>query len=133
MRLTKALFWISDICAWVLLCLALFFAFVIAAVGPVAGAMDHVPVSWPRTIVTIVACLLISQGAFLLTRRRPLGLLLVLIPTVMALIQGGFVFAVGYLALVVLVFFLPFMLVFFEFRGQAVREETSLESDERVV
>ena len=124
MRLTKALFWISDICAWFLLCLALFLAFVMAAVGPVADAMDHVSVSWTRTIATIVVCLLTSKGAFLLTRRRPLGLLLVLIPAVMALIQGSFVFAVGYLAVVVLVFCLPFVLVFFEFRGQAVREET---------
>lgn len=124
MRITKALFWVSDICAWILLFLASAYALLSITGAPLLAAMAHEPLSWPKAAASAFCSLLVAIGAFWLTRRRPLALPLVLIPTAVALINGVLDTALVSLGFVLLVFGLPFLLAFLELRARPAGRET---------
>ena len=127
MRTTKALFWISDMCAWLMLSVALGSAFLTAAIGPMVFAMDREPV-WPGLAIVLVCLLLIAKGAHALTQRRLWGLIPAQIPGLLALAIGGPVLAVVYVMASMLVFGLPLLLVFWQARAQLAREQHQVHS-----
>ena len=120
-RVTKGLFWLSDACAWILLCLALSSAFLYAGAGPLLYAMDHEPVPWAEFAVTLIACLLVAKGAFEHTRRR-VGSLWILAPGVIALFSGVYLAAAAYVGFCLLVFWAPRLLAFLESQSQDMED-----------
>jgi uncharacterized membrane protein len=66
-----------------------------------------------------VAYLLIAFGAFLITRRRLTGLIFLLVPSAYWAATGVLVAAFVYLALVAVVFGLPYLLVYIAIRGRS--------------
>jgi hypothetical protein len=119
MRLTKTLFWLSDIAAWMLLS--------VSAAGavfmPIFARADTQPVSWTGAAAVSAICLLVAAGAYGVTRRRPLFLVLVALPAVASSASGDLSFALPYLVTILAVFGSPFVLAFFESRTRTSREE----------
>lgn len=126
MRVTKVLFWVSDICAWLLICLAVVLALTYFFGAPILAAMDHTPLSWTKAATMSFYSLLVAAGAYRLTRRKPLALFPVLIPAIAALINGALLSSLVALAFVLLVFGLPFLLAYIESRPHvAAKKEIS--------
>ncbi|MEG3790142.1 hypothetical protein V1318_08420 [Lysobacter sp. CCNWLW3] len=116
MRLTKILFGLSDLCAWMLMTVAVLGAVAVLFLGP---APDAKPVSSLESMALSLLWVLVAAGAYLLTRRRPLGLLLVILPVFVWLVQGDAVPALAYAAFALLVFATPLILVWREVRRGA--------------
>ena len=114
-RATRVLFSLSDICAWMLLSGAL----LVAVAGLYVGSVElagHAPSSEPGALPTSLLWFLVSIGAYAVTRRRPLSLVLLALPALALSVDGRFLFALSWLGLV-LVFGTPFVLAFIEVRS----------------
>jgi hypothetical protein len=88
MRITRVLFWFSDVCAWLLIWVLLALAFLSPIAAPIAAKMrgEVLPVIF---MVGFSACCLVAvAGLYLVTRRRVAGLVLVLITCFVAAVYG---------------------------------------------
>lgn len=114
-RLTKGLFAVSDIAAWMLAIAAAAGAASFPFFAPVLSRMKDVPLSaWDVAGMTVLWSA-VALGAWQLTRRRPWALAAVWLP----LLLGDVRFNVTYLALTTLVFGLPLFLAVNEARRAA--------------
>jgi hypothetical protein len=107
-RLIKVLFWISDILAWLLLAVSALAAVTYPITGPIWARMEHQQLANSSIVVTCLLWLSVSLGAYLITRRRALGLLLITVPV---LVAAGGVAGLAPAAVIALVFGLPLLLV----------------------
>ena len=116
-RLTKLLFWITDISAWLLLGFAVLSAVVYPFAGPAWARMDHQQLSTAQVVITCLSWVLAAVGAFMVTRRRALGVLLTTTPILAAAGSNGEWLA-GFLVSTIpaLFFGTPFLLVFLQVR-----------------
>ena len=113
-RLTKILFWSSDILARLLLAISVLVAVTYPITGPVWARMEHQQLASSSIVATCLLWLSVAFGAYLITQRRALGLLLVTAPMpVAAGGLGGLVPA----AVMASVFGLPFLLVLLRARA----------------
>ncbi len=124
MRLIRALFWLSDACAWLLLSVAVFLAVLFPVLGPSADRADHVPVSWPSTLLASVFFLSVAVLCYCITRRQSLAVLflaaLLFVAGVSASLVLGFLYAVP----VLVVFGTPMLLALNEARAHVSANET---------
>jgi len=106
-KLTRALFRFSDAMGW--------FLFVLAAYSAVGMFfIDVVPpgrFTLGERLHTSIPCLVVAIGAFLLARRRLVGLPLVMLVPVVPNIDSHF--SLTYVALALIVFGSPFVTAFF--------------------
>jgi len=119
MRLTKAFFWLSDLAAWILLSVS-------AAGGvllPIVARADREPMPWSGVILLSTMCFVVAAGAYGITRRRALSMILVAVPAIASGISGDLSFALPYLAAMLLVFGIPFVLVCLEARARSAGGE----------
>lgn len=119
MRLTKILFGLSDLCAWMLMTVAVLAVVAVLFLGPGPDGQSARPMSSFESMGLSLLWMLVAVGAYLLTRRRPLGLLLVILPVFLWLAQGEVVPALIYAGFAVLVFATPLILVWREVRRGA--------------
>lgn len=119
MRLTKILFGLSDLCAWMLLTVAVLAAVAVLFVGPGPDGARSEQLSSTAAMGLAVFWILVGVGAYLLTRRRPIGLALVVLPAILWAVQGAFAMAAIYAAFALLVFATPLILVWREVRRGA--------------
>ncbi|NUO76853.1 MAG: hypothetical protein HOQ32_12665 [Lysobacter sp.] len=119
MRLTKFLFGLSDLCAWMLLTAAVLAVVAVLFVGPGPEGARAAPVSSFASMGQALLWLLVAVGAYLLTRRRPLGLPMVILPALVWALQGNVMVATIYAGVALLVFLTPLWLVWREVRRQA--------------
>lgn len=115
MKLTKIAFFISDLLALTIGIIAIG----MAAVFPMA--MDYEDPAAPLTtqdkILWLIACLLVIAGAFQQLRRKPVGLLLLLSPAALWLLNKPLSFIISYLIFCLLIFGLPYALAFYELKA----------------
>jgi hypothetical protein len=74
------LFAISDVFAWLLGAVSLAGAAAYPFAGPVYAKMANLPFTMEEVVVTVIIAVAVAVGTFLLRRRKPVGLLLVLLP-----------------------------------------------------
>ena len=113
-RLTKILFWISDILAWLLLAISALVAVTYPITGPAWARMEHQQLAASSIVATCLLWLSVALGAYLTTRRRAFGLLLITVPM---LVAAGGVEGLVPAAVMALVFGLPFLLVLLRARA----------------
>lgn len=113
MRLTKFLFGLSDLCAWMLMTVAVAAVAVVLFLGP---GPDAKPFTLLESMGLSLLWILVAVGAYSLTRRRPFGVVLVMLPVVLWLFQGNVAPALIYAAFALLVFATPLVLVWREVR-----------------
>ena len=118
MRLTKALFYLSDTCAWLLGSVAALVALSFPFLGTISAKIDHETISFPKIALATLLWAVVAIGAWRLTRRKLWGLVAVSLPAM----YGGLGSAASYLALVALVFGSPLLLAFLEARNRAVSD-----------
>ncbi|KRD78469.1 hypothetical protein [Lysobacter sp. Root983] len=116
MRLTKILFGLSDLCAWMLMTVAVLAVVAVLFLGPGPDAQQAKPVSSFEAMALSLLWMLVAVGAYLLTRRRLAGLLLVILPAFLWLFRGEVLPALIYAAFALLVFATPLILVWREVR-----------------
>lgn len=116
MRLTKILFGLSDLCAWMLMTVAVLTAVAVLFVGPGPDGLRSEQMTSTESMALAVFWTLAGLGAYLLTRRRPVGLALVILPAVLWAVHGSYVAALIYAAFALLVFATPLVLVWREVR-----------------
>ena len=116
-RLTKVLFWITDISAWLLLGFATLAAVTYPFAGPAWARMEHQQLSTAEIAITCLSWVLAAVGAFMVTRRRALGVVLTSAPVLAAAGSNGQWLA-GLIACTIPVLFFgtPFLLVFLQAR-----------------
>ena len=114
-RLTKGLFAVSDMAAWMLAIAAEAGAASFPFLAPVVSRMKDVPLSAWEVAGKTLLWSTVAFGAWQLTRRRPWALAVIWPP----LLLGDARFNVTYLALTTLVFGLPLFLAFHEARRAA--------------
>ena len=119
MALTRVWFRLTDLLAWILLCLCVLGALASPIAVPVFSRMNSESGSGWLLLAVSVAYLLIAFGAFLITRRRLTGLIFLLVPSAYWAATGVLVAAFVYLALVAVVFGLPYLLVYIAIRGRS--------------
>ncbi|RNF82874.1 hypothetical protein [Montanilutibacter psychrotolerans] len=119
MRLTRIWFALSDAVARLLLAGAVLAAILTPVVGPMHAKMSHQVLSTGHLMTVSALWLAVAAGAFVLTRRRPLGLLPVALPGVALAVSGKAFAAACYLGLAALVFATPLVLAYFEARARA--------------
>ena len=105
-RLTRAWFRFSDAMAWFLFVLAALSAvgvFLIDVVPPVRFTLG-------QRLHAAIPCLIIAIGAFLLARRRPVGLPMVMLVPLVPSVDSHF--SLVYVALALIVFGSPFVTAF---------------------
>ena len=113
MRLTKALFYFSDACAWLLAGFFALFAIAYALFGPTVAKFDGLPIpSTLHTVANTFVLALAAIGAWRLTQRQLWGFGAVCFPATL----GSIGFALLYLLLVFSIFGTPLVLAFLESR-----------------
>jgi len=117
MRLTKALFSLSDTCAWLLASVAALAAVSFPFLAPIQAKMDHEAISPLEITVITLLWAVVAIGAWCLTRRRPWGLAAVALPA----IYGVPAFSAAYLGFVALVFGTPLLWALLEARNRVSR------------
>ena len=111
-RLTKLLFWITDISAWLLVGFALLAAVTYPIAGPAWAKMDHQQLPTTHIVITSLAWAIAAVGAFMITRRRALGVVLTTAPILAAAAVNDELLAGLIVSVVPAVFFgSPFLLV----------------------
>jgi len=106
----KALFWISDIVAWLLFIAATLIALATPFSGWVFAVMgDPLPTTW-QLLGLGFGLLTIAAGAFLVTRRRIVGILLVQVPAIVWFLNGSYRDALIYFLCTLALFGVPFLL-----------------------
>lgn len=115
-RVTRALFLLSDVVAWLLVVIA-----VLVPLGePIAAVEERRGLSWTSVIAGSAFCVAIAIGAYALTRRRLAGLLPLALASLPTFLAGAPRPALIWLACVGLVFGTPFALAWREARVRAV-------------
>ena len=110
MRLTKALFYLSDALAWLIAAIAVVIAVAFPFVAPVMAEMDNDPIPPIGIIIITAAFASIALGAWLLTRRKLIGVAIVSLPAIL----GTPWFFLTYMLFIGTFFCLPFALAFVE-------------------
>ena len=112
MRLTKALFYLSDAFAWLIASIAALAAVTYPIFGPIFAEIDRETITPIQIIATTSLFAAVAFGAWLLTRRKVTGLAVAALPA----LCGSVDFAVIYLGFVSIIFGTPLLLVFVESR-----------------
>ncbi|WP_296281275.1 hypothetical protein [Pseudoxanthomonas sp.] len=115
-RLTKLWFAFSDLLAWALLAFSLVGAIVFPFVGPIYARMAQQSITTFTIIGTCAIWLIVAAGAYAITRRKALGLVLVLAPAIVSAISGQIAFALAFAVAWAVAFVTPFLLAFFQAR-----------------
>ncbi|HET7930557.1 MAG TPA: hypothetical protein VFL63_04105 [Rhodanobacteraceae bacterium] len=121
-RVTAILFGLSDVVAWALVSLAVFLAVVSPFVMPVAARMEHATTSWPAVLVQVLGLLVLAVGAYGMTRRRPIALALLALPSVAWLFGGAWLPALVWFVAVLVIFGLPLCLAYVEVRRHVAND-----------
>ena len=116
-RLTKLLFWISDILAWLLIAFSSLSAIAYPIAGPALARMDRQHLATSSIVFTCLLWLSVAVGAFLITRRRVLGLFLVIAPVFLTSSRAEWLASLVFATALALVFGLPFLLVLLRVRS----------------
>jgi hypothetical protein len=130
-RFTKFLFALSDIFAWLLLAFSSMAVVAYPIAGSVYAKMSHQSLTTFDIIGICAILLIVAAGAFAITRRKVLGIALVLAPAVANALSGQFLFALGYTGAVAVVFATPFLLVFLQVRSAVASDQQSNNSFNR--
>ena len=112
MRLTKALFYLSDGCAWLLVGFATLLAISYPFLSPIVAKSDGLSISPIKIAATTLIFAAVAFGAWRLTQRKPWGLIAVSLPATL----GNPSFATLYLFFIALIFGAPLMLALIESR-----------------
>jgi hypothetical protein len=119
-RTIKVLFGFSDLVAWVILAIAAIGAIAFPVTGPIYARMTGQALSMWQIAALSLALLAIAVGAFLLTRRRLTGFVLVLIPAIYWLMMGFRSAALTYFAGAIAIFGTPVLLAYLDFRARKI-------------
>jgi hypothetical protein len=119
-RLIRVLFAFADLFAWLLLVLSVLEALAWPFIGPVYARMAHLPITTLSIVGGCATWVAVAAGAYAITRRRVLGLALVLVPAVVWLVSGLPVLALVFAVVAILVFGTPFLLAFLQARSTPV-------------
>jgi hypothetical protein len=117
-RLIKALFRVSDIFASLLLAFAALVTVTYPFAGPAWARMDHQQLPASSIVATCLLWLFGALGAYLITRRRAFGVLLMTAVGFVAA-KGDWMAGLGLAAAVAFVFGLPLLLVLIRARPGA--------------
>lgn len=121
-RLIQILLWISDCLAWVLVVYGVATA-VLSPVGMhVHEQMGAQSLPLVQIIATSVAYALLALSAYLVTRRKPIGVVIVCLLSIVWFAQGLYAFAISYVGVVMLLFGTPFFLMYLQFQHNHVRK-----------
>jgi len=112
---TRTLFKLSDVFAWVLFLVAAYAALASLLVDAVPSSARAAPSISPL-LYTCILCIVVAVGAFALTRRRLVGLPLVMPLPVAFHFYSNLLLVSVYVVAVLLVFGGPFLLAFVEAR-----------------
>ena len=123
-RLTKLWFAFSDMLAWLLLALSIVATAIFPFVGPVYARMTRQPMTTLNIVGTCALWLMVAVGAYAITRRKVLGLVLVLVPAAVSAVSGRMAFALAFAAACIVVFATPFLLAFLRFCPVATSKPT---------
>ena len=118
-RLTKLWFAFSDLLAWPLLAFSLVGAIAFPFVGPIYARMAQQSITTFTITSTCALWLIVAAGAYAITRRKALGLLLVLSPAIVSATSGKIAFALVLAVAWALAFATPFLLAFLQARSAA--------------
>ncbi|SMC20152.1 hypothetical protein SAMN02745857_00835 [Andreprevotia lacus DSM 23236] len=113
------LFCLSDCCAWLLVGVGVIGAFDFALVPPEILFRNSPPSAIVNPACYCTSLLLGAKGAFMLSERKPLGLLLLQAIGLLYAWQGQYAIAALWLGSTLLLFGLPLLLVWQEVRRQA--------------
>ena len=112
-RLIKILFAISDLFAWIALAFATLGAVTYPISGPARAAMQHQTLSTWSIAGTCALLAAIAVGAFLVTRRKVIGVILISASILIAAAATHLVAGITLAGAAALLFGLPFLLVLF--------------------
>jgi hypothetical protein len=115
------LFWISDSAAWLLVAMSVLVTVTYPITGPVWARMAHQPLATSSIVATCLAGVSVAIGAYLVTRRKIVGLLL-MAPVLM--VARDLATGMGLACVMMLVFGLPHLLVVLQARRSAHRSAT---------
>jgi len=113
-RLIRVLFTISDGFAWLVGITSLISAAVFPFVGPVHSKMTGSDLSIERITFNVVVSSIVAIGAFMLIRRKVIGLLFVIMPCFEWVLISAPPAAIWYGVFVIVVFGSPFALTYAE-------------------
>lgn len=123
-NVVRIIFAVSDLIAWILLFASLAGAVMYPFAGPIHARMDHHALSVERIVLTVFFAIIVAVGAYLLTRRKILGLPLVLVPCIGWGLTGSMPIALCYGALVLIIFVTPLVLSYIEMKRVRESEHT---------
>ena len=115
-RLTKLLFAVADILAWMILAFSIAAALAFPFVGPVSARMSGQPLTVFGIAGTCALWLAVAGGAYAITRRQVFGVGLVLLPVAQLMSSGRVGFGLAVAGALVLAFATPFILVLLQAR-----------------
>ncbi len=111
---------ISDAIAWFVILAGVMIAIVFPIVAPVHASYQRLigeqPVSCLFTVSTVVMALFSALGAYQLSRRKPQGLLLIMLSCLLWMGTGHIHAALVYGCLVLMIFGTPLLLSYLEAR-----------------
>ena len=116
-KLITIWFKIVDVLAWTLIALCIFGATSYPFVEPIHAHMSDRPITAFGIISAYMIWLAVAGGAFAITRRKALGLLAILVPTMKLLFSGHIFFALTTAAVLLVIFSSPFVLAFIHARS----------------
>lgn len=111
---------VSDAIAWLVVSTGVISAVIIPIVAPIHASHQRLigeqPASFLFTVSTAVIALLSALGAYQLSRRRPEGLLLVMLPCLLWLASGQIYTVLVYGGIMLMTFGTPLFLSYLEAR-----------------
>ena len=110
-RLIKVLFGTSDLFAWIALAFATLGAVTYPISGPAWAAMQHQTLSTWSIVGTCAIWAAIAVGAFLVTRRKVIGVILITASILIAARATHLAAGIALASAAALLFGLPFLLV----------------------
>ena len=110
-KVAKILFGLSDFCAWSLIMFALICVVTFPFIGPMYADARHESISTLSVIGTCLLWAAVALGTYAVTRRRALGLPLVMIPALPLVMAGHITLALAWIVVFALLFGLPFVIV----------------------
>ena len=116
-KVVKILFGISDFCAWSLIMFALICVIAFPFIGEIYAVARHESISTLSVIGTCLPWASVALGTYAVTRRRALGLPLVMNPALPLVMAGHITLASVWILIFVLLFGLPFLMVAIDARN----------------
>lgn len=116
-RLIQSLLRISDSLGWLVVTFGVAEAALYPIAGPIHARMNGYTLSLFQIFATSFLSLVVALGGYLVTRRRPIGVVAICLLSFIWIAQGLFAFALSYLGVVLLIFGTPFLLMYLQVHG----------------